>query len=162
MAAWLAIFLTTATISAGRAADRAARSAGVAYLVAAAGGIAVAVPVIVSAPWLAGLPGAQGLVLAGAVGYLRVRHRAAVPLPVLRGNGHLIGLADTRTPLGLRSPPMRRTSCSRSSWCTARILACSARPAAPWPPGPRRPRCTPGTTCKAGRLCMSNQRLPGG
>src|SRR5271155_4245431 len=48
MAAWAAIFLTTATTSAvagmaaGRATDRAARAAGAAYLVAAAIGTAVA------------------------------------------------------------------------------------------------------------------------
>jgi len=106
MTAWLAIFLTTATTSAvaslaaGRATDRAARSAGAAYLVAAAGGAAVAVAVIVAAPWLAALLGAHQAVLAGSVGYLRA---SAAGLPFLylsyAGNGHLIGLADTRTPL---------------------------------------------------------------
>jgi putative MATE family efflux protein len=106
MTAWLAIFLTTATTSAvaglaaGRATDRAARSAGAAYLVAAAGGIAAAVLVVVTAPWVAVLLGAHGPVLAGSVGYLRA---AAAGLPFLylsyAGNGHLIGLADTRTPL---------------------------------------------------------------
>jgi len=56
MTAWLAIFLATATTSAvaglvaGRAADRASRSAGAAYLVAAVGGIAVAVAMVVAAP----------------------------------------------------------------------------------------------------------------
>ncbi|MGH3199372.1 MAG: MATE family efflux transporter [Streptosporangiaceae bacterium] len=55
MTAWVAIFLTTATTSAvaglaaGRATDRAARSAGAAYLVAAAGGTAVAVAMFVAA-----------------------------------------------------------------------------------------------------------------
>ena len=106
MTAWLAIFLTTATTSAvaglaaRRATGRAARSAGAAYLVAAAGGIAVAVAVIVAAPWVAALLGAHQLVLAGSVGYLRA---SAAGLPFLyvsyAGNGHLIGLADTRTPL---------------------------------------------------------------
>ena len=106
MTAWLAIFLTTATTSAvaglaaRRATDRAARSAGAAYLVAAAGGVAVAVAVIVAAPWVAALLGAHQLVLAGSVGYLRA---SAAGLPFLyvsyAGNGHLIGLADTRTPL---------------------------------------------------------------
>ena len=106
MTAWLAIFLTTATTSAvaglaaGRATDRAARAAGAAYLVAAAGGAAVAVAVIVLAPWLAALLGGRGLVFSGAVGYLRA---SAPGLPFLylsyAGNGHLIGLADTRTPL---------------------------------------------------------------
>ena len=106
MTAWLAIFLATATTSAvaglvaGRATDRAARSAGAAYLVAAAGGIAVAVAVVVAAPWVAALLGAHQLVLSGSVGYLRA---SAAGLPFLylsyAGNGHLIGLADTRTPL---------------------------------------------------------------
>jgi len=106
MTAWLAIFLTTATTSAvaslaaGRATGRAARSAGAAYLVAAAGGAAVAVAVIVAAPWLAALLGAHHAVLLGSVGYLRA---SAAGLPFLylsyAGNGHLIGLADTRTPL---------------------------------------------------------------
>ena len=106
MAAWLAIFLTTATTSAvaglaaGRATDRAARSAGAAYLVAAMGGTAVAVAVIVAAPWVAALLGAHGLVFYGSVGYLRA---SAAGLPFLylsfAGSGHLIGLADTRTPL---------------------------------------------------------------
>ena len=106
MTAWVAIFLTTATTSAvaglaaGRATDRAARSAGAAYLVAAIGGTAVAVAVVVAAPWVAALLGAHGLVLSGSVGYLRA---SAAGLPFLylsyAGNGHLIGLADTRTPL---------------------------------------------------------------
>ena len=106
MTAWMAIFLTTATTSAvaglaaARDTDRAARSAGAAYLVAAAGGMAVAVAVIVAAPLVAVLLGAHGLVLSGAVGYLRA---SAAGLPFLyvsyAGNGHLIGLADTRTPL---------------------------------------------------------------
>ena len=57
---------------------------------------------IVTAPWVSALLGAHGLVLAGAVGYLRA---SAAGLPFLylsyAGNGHLIGLADTRTPLGI-------------------------------------------------------------
>jgi putative MATE family efflux protein len=106
MTAWVAIFLTTATTSAvaglaaGRATDRAARSAGAAYLVAALGGTAVAVAMIVMAPWVAALLGAHGLVFSGSVGYLRA---SAAGLPFLylsfAGSGHLIGLADTRTPL---------------------------------------------------------------
>ena len=106
MTAWVAIFLTTATTSAvagltaGRATDRAARAAGAAYLVAAAGGTVVAVGVIAAAPWVAVLLGAHRLVLSGSVGYLRA---SAAGLPFLylsyAGNGHLIGLADTRTPL---------------------------------------------------------------
>jgi putative MATE family efflux protein len=106
MTAWLAIFLSTATtsavagLSAGRAADRAARSAGAAYLVAVAGGALVAVVVIVAAPGVAVLLGARGAVLSGAVGYLRA---SAAGLPFLyvsyAGNGHLVGLANARTPL---------------------------------------------------------------
>jgi MATE family, multidrug efflux pump len=109
MTAWVAIFLTTATTSAvaGLAAartpeapDRAGRSAGAAYLVAAAGGILVAAVVAVTAPWVAALLGARGEVLAGSVGYLRA---AAVGMPFLylsyAGNGHLVGLANARTPL---------------------------------------------------------------
>jgi putative MATE family efflux protein len=106
MTAWVAIFLTTATTSAvaglaaARATDRAARSAGAAYLVAALGGTAVAVAMIVAAPWVAALLGAHGLVFSGSVGYLRA---SAAGLPFLylsfAGSGHLIGLADTRTPL---------------------------------------------------------------
>lgn len=106
MTAWLAIFLTTATTSAvaglaaGRATDRAARTAGAAYLVAAAIGLLVALTVVVAAPWIAALLGAHRLVLSGSVSYLRA---SAAGLPFLylsyAGNGHLIGLADTRTPL---------------------------------------------------------------
>ncbi len=106
MAAWLAIFLTTATTSAvaglaaGRATERAARTAGAAYLVAAAAGLLVALTIIVAAPWIAALLGAHRLVLSGSVGYLRA---SAAGLPFLylsyAGNGHLIGLADARTPL---------------------------------------------------------------
>ncbi|HEY0998176.1 MAG TPA: MATE family efflux transporter, partial [Streptosporangiaceae bacterium] len=105
MTAWVAIFLTTATTSvvaglAARAPGRAGRSVGAAYLVAAGGGIAVAVVVAVTAPWVAELLGARGEVLAGSVGYLRA---AAVGMPFLylsyAGNGHLVGLANARTPL---------------------------------------------------------------
>jgi putative MATE family efflux protein len=106
MTAWVAIFLTTATTSAvaglaaARAPGRAGRSAGAAYLVAAAGGIVVAVAVAVAAPWVAELLGARQEVLAGSVGYLRA---SAVGVPFLylsyAGNGHLVGLANARTPL---------------------------------------------------------------
>jgi putative MATE family efflux protein len=104
--AWLAIFLTMATTSAvaglaaGRAADRAARTIGSAYLVAVAGGIVIAVVVLAVATPVAALLGGHGPVLSGAADYLRV---SAVGLPFLfvsyAGNGHLIGLADVRTPL---------------------------------------------------------------
>ena len=54
----------------------------------------------VAAPWIAALLGARQEVLAGSVGYLRA---AAVGIPFLylsyAGNGHLVGLADARTPL---------------------------------------------------------------
>jgi putative MATE family efflux protein len=54
----------------------------------------------VAAPWIAVLLGARQEVLAGSVGYLRA---AAVGIPFLylslAGNGHLVGLADARTPL---------------------------------------------------------------
>src|SRR6202453_2697070 len=106
LAAWLAIFLTTATTSAvaglaaARASQKAGRTAGAAYLVAAAAGVTVAVALLIAAPWLADLLGAHQLVLSGSVTYLRV---SAAGLPFLylsyAGNGHLIGLADTRTPL---------------------------------------------------------------
>jgi putative MATE family efflux protein len=106
MTAWVAIFLTTATTSAvaglaaGRATDRAGRSAGAAYLVAGIGGTVVAAAMVAAAPWVAALLGAHQLVLSGSIGYLRA---SAAGLPFLylsyAGNGHLIGLADTRTPL---------------------------------------------------------------
>jgi putative MATE family efflux protein len=106
MTAWVAIFLTTATTSAvaglaaGRAPGRAGRSAGAAYLVAAAGGTLVALLVLAAAPWIATLLGAHGAVRTGAVGYLRA---SAPGIPFLylsyAGNGHLVGLADARTPL---------------------------------------------------------------
>jgi putative MATE family efflux protein len=113
MTGWVALFLTTATTSAvaGLAASRpgygqasgqarAGRTAGAAYLVAAAGGVVVAILMAAVAAWIAVLLGAHGAVYSGAVGYLRA---AAVGLPFLyisyAGNGHLIGLANTRTPL---------------------------------------------------------------
>jgi putative MATE family efflux protein len=104
--AWLAIFLTMATTSAvaglaaGRAAGRAARTVGSAYLVAVAGGIVIALVMLAAATPVAVLLGGRGPVLSGAVGYLRV---SAAGLPFLfvsyAGNGHLLGLADVRTPL---------------------------------------------------------------
>ena len=115
LTSWVAIFLSTATTSAvaGLAASRntrdtrdardtkeAGRAAGAAYLVAAAGGAVVAILMIVAAPWIARLLGAQHAVLTGATEYLRV---SAIGMPFLylsyAGNGHLVGLADTRTPL---------------------------------------------------------------
>ena len=106
MTAWVAIFLSTATTSAvaglaaGRNPGRAGRSAGAAYLVAAAGGTLVALLVLAAAPAVAALLGAHGAVRAGAVGYLRAS-AAGIPFLYLSyaGNGHLVGLADARTPL---------------------------------------------------------------
>jgi putative MATE family efflux protein len=106
--AWLAVFLTTATTTsvarrtAQRNHDAAGRAVGAAYLVAAAWGAVTAVVLILVAPWLAELLGAHQQVLTGATGYLRA---SAVGLPFLylsfAGNGHLVGLADARTPLGI-------------------------------------------------------------
>jgi putative MATE family efflux protein len=104
--AWLAIFLSTATTSAvarlaAQGDDAAAgRAVGAAYLVAVAWGAVTAAAVFAVAPWAAQALGARGAVLAGATSYLRA---AAVGMPLLylsyAGNGHLTGLADTRTPL---------------------------------------------------------------
>jgi putative MATE family efflux protein len=106
LTAWLAIFLSTATtsavagLSASREGGRASRSVGAAYLMGVAGGTLVALVVIATAPWLAELLGARGAVLSGSVGYLRA---SAAGLPFLylsyAGNGHLVGLANARTPL---------------------------------------------------------------
>ena len=89
-----------ARLAAGQAAGRAARTVGSAYLVAAAGGIVVALVMLAVATPVAVLLGGHGPVLSGAVGYLRV---SAAGLPFLfvsyAGNGHLLGLADVRTPL---------------------------------------------------------------
>lgn len=103
---WLTIFLATATTStvarlvAARDSEAAGRAVGAAYLLSVALGVLTAVILLVAAPWVARALGARGDVLTGAVGYLRV---AAAGLPFLyvsyAGNGHLIGLADTKTPL---------------------------------------------------------------
>jgi putative MATE family efflux protein len=104
--AWLAVFLSTATTSAvarlaAQGDDAAAgRAVGAAYVVAVAWGTVTAVVVFIVAPWLAQALGARGAVLAGSAGYLRA---AVIGMPFLylsyAGNGHLTGLADTRTPL---------------------------------------------------------------
>jgi putative MATE family efflux protein len=106
IAAWLAVFLTTATTTAvaRRTAQRddeaAGRTVGAAYLVAAAWGVVTAIVIVIVAPWVAESLGAHQQVLTGATGYLRL---SAIGLPFLylsfAGNGHLVGLADTRTPL---------------------------------------------------------------
>jgi putative MATE family efflux protein len=73
---------------------------GAAYLVAAGWGLLTVAVIVIAAPWVARLLGAHGDVLAGATGYLRA---SAVGLPFLylsfAGNGHMIGLENTRTPL---------------------------------------------------------------
>ena len=103
---WLTIFLSTATTSAvsrlvaSRDTGAARRAVGAAYLLAAVLGLITAACLLIAAPPIAAALGARGIVLSGAVGYLRV---AAAGLPFLylsyAGNGHLIGLADTKTPL---------------------------------------------------------------
>ena len=106
MTAWLAIFLATATTSAvaglaaGRATDRAARSAGAAYLVAAAAGLRS------RWPWSWRRPGwrpySARISWCFPARSATCGHRPpGVPFLYLSyaGNGHLIGLADTRTPL---------------------------------------------------------------
>ena len=106
MTAWLAVFLTTATTSAvarlraGGDVPGAARAAGAAYLAAVVIGACVAIAVAVAAPGIGWLLGGRGAVLAGATGYLRAS-AAGIPLLYVSyaGNGHLMGLADTRTPL---------------------------------------------------------------
>jgi len=106
IASWLTIFLATATTSAvarlvaARDGAAAGRAAGAAYLLALALGVIAAAVLVVAAPWVAQALGARGDVAAGAVGYLRA---ASAGLPFLyvsyAGNGHLIGLADTKAPL---------------------------------------------------------------
>ena len=106
LASWVAFFLSTATTSAvaglaaGRDPSRAARAAGAAYLVAAVGGAIVAALLALAAPWLTQLLGARGAVLGDSTSYLRI---SAIGVPFLylsyAGDGHLIGLANTRTPL---------------------------------------------------------------
>ena len=106
MVGWLTIFLATATTSAvarlvaARDTEAAGRAVGAAYLLAAVLGVITATCVVAVALWVAQALGARAGVLAGAAGYLRA---AAAGLPFLylsyAGNGHLIGLADTKTPL---------------------------------------------------------------
>lgn len=103
---WLSIFLATATTSAvARLSARgdsaaAGRAVGAAYLIAAAWGLIVAAVVALVAPEVAALLGARGAVLAGAAGYLRASSAGLVFLYIsYAGNGHLLGLENTRTPL---------------------------------------------------------------
>jgi putative MATE family efflux protein len=104
--AWLAIFLSTATTTevARNAAqgrhDAAGRAVGAAYSVAAGWGAVTSVVVILIAPLVVDLLGGHGGIGSAAAGYIRI---SALGLPFLylsyAGNGHLIGLEDTRTPL---------------------------------------------------------------
>jgi putative MATE family efflux protein len=104
--AWLAIFLSTATTTAvarnaarGRH-DAAGRAVGAAYLVAAGWGAVTSAAVILIAPLVVALLGGHAGIGPAATGYIRI---SALGLPFLylsyAGNGHLIGLEDTRTPL---------------------------------------------------------------
>ncbi len=69
-------------------------------MIASVWGVAVAIVVALAAPWATQALGAHGAVQASATSYLRI---AAIGLPFLylsyAGNGHLTGLANTRTPL---------------------------------------------------------------
>ena len=104
--AWLAVFLATATTTevakntARGAVSGAGRAVGAAYTVAAAWGTLTAAVVVAVAPLLTEVLGGRGAVGSAATDYLRI---SALGLPFLylsyAGNGHLIGLADTRTPL---------------------------------------------------------------
>ena len=104
--AWLAIFLSTATTTeVSRNAARgehgaAGRAVGAAYLVAAGWGALTSIVVILIAPVLVALLGGHAGVGSAATGYLRI---SALGLPFLylsyAGNGHRIGLEDTKTPL---------------------------------------------------------------
>jgi MATE family, multidrug efflux pump len=104
--AWLAIFLSTATTTAvARNAAQgghgaAGRAVGAAYSVAAGWGAVTSVVVILIAPLVVTLLGGHAGIGSAATGYIRI---SALGLPFLylsyAGNGHLIGLEDTRTPL---------------------------------------------------------------
>lgn len=103
---WTAGFLQMATVSAvaRRAAagdpDGAARAVGAAYVLALGLGGVLAALLAAVAPLLVALLGGQGGVGAMAVSYLRISAVGLVPLLVsLAGNGHLVGLKDTRSPL---------------------------------------------------------------
>jgi len=104
--AWLAIFLSTATtteVARNAAQGRhgaAGRAVGAAYSVAAGWGAVTSVVVILIAPLIVGLLGGRAGIGSAATGYIRI---SALGLPFLylsyAGNGHLIGLENTRTPL---------------------------------------------------------------
>jgi putative MATE family efflux protein len=104
--AWLAIFLSTATTTeVSRNAARgdhgaAGRSVGAAYAVAAGWGALTCAVLALVAPLLVSLLGGHGSIGGAAVGYIRI---SALGMPFLylsyAGNGHAIGLEDTRRPL---------------------------------------------------------------
>ena len=113
--AWLAIFLSTATTTAvARNAARgrhgaAGRAVGAAYSVAAGWGAVTSMVVILIAPLIVGLLGGRAGIGSAATVYIRI---SALGLPFLylsyAGNGHLIGLEDTRTPAADRGRGQRR------------------------------------------------------
>ncbi len=113
--AWLAIFLSTATTTeVSRNAARgehgaAGRAVGAAYSVAAGWGAVTSVVVILIAPVLVDLLGGHAGIGSAAIVYIRI---SALGLPFLylsyAGNGHLIGLENTRTPLLYRGRRQRR------------------------------------------------------
>jgi putative MATE family efflux protein len=104
--AWLAIFLSTATTTevsrnvARGARGAAGRAVGAAYSVAAGWGAVTAAAVILIAPLLVALLGGHAGIGSAATVYIRI---SALGLPFLylsyAGNGHMIGLENTRTPL---------------------------------------------------------------
>lgn len=106
--AWLAIFLSTATTTqVARNAARgdqvaAGRAVGAAYSVAAGWGAVTCAVVVLIAPPLVWLLGGHAGVGPAAAGYIRI---SSLGLPFLylsyAGNGHFIGLEDTRTPLAI-------------------------------------------------------------
>ena len=104
--AWLAIFLSTATttevsrsVARGRP-GAAGRAVGAAYTVAAGWGAVTSAAIILIAPVVVALLGGHAGIAAAATGYIRI---SALGLPFLylsyAGNGHLIGLENTKTPL---------------------------------------------------------------
>jgi putative MATE family efflux protein len=106
--AWLAIFLSTATtteVARNAARDNrgaAGRAVGAAYSVAAVWGAATAIVITLLAPLLVSLLGGHAGLGSAAISYIRI---SSLGLPFLylsyAGNGHLIGLEDTRTPLAI-------------------------------------------------------------
>jgi putative MATE family efflux protein len=104
--AWLAFFLSTATttqvsrnVARGRP-GAARRAVGAAYTVAAGWGAVTSAAIMLFAPVIVGLLGGHAGLASAATGYIRI---SALGLPFLylsyAGNGHLIGLEDTKTPL---------------------------------------------------------------